>query len=261
MNKMCRKTVKKIIIFLPIFLAYVLFANNLLAAVMSSTNYQIQTDDISAAGGNSSSVNYIFRDTLGEVSSGPSSGSASYMLRAGWQEMQETYISVSSPGPAFLKPDIPGMTGGTAATSTSWYVITDNGAGFNMKINSSTNPTMQLTGDATHYFDNYNASPTYTWGVTSGNAQFGFTVEPETSADLLGVFLDNGSACGSGSYHADTCWIGFNGTSTTNLINRTTRTSASPGENEVIKFQAQSNAAYLNAGTYQGTVTVTVSSN
>jgi hypothetical protein len=261
MNKMCVKTGIKFLCILLGFLSCFIFADNLFAAVMSSTNYQIQSDDISAAGGNASSVNYIFRDTLGEVSTGLSSGSASYKLRAGWQEMLESVITISAPASAVMKPDIPGMTGGTAATSTSWYVITDNGAGFNLKINSSTNPAMQLSGDPTHYFDNYPASPTYTWGVTSGDAQFGFTVEPGTTGDLLGIFLDNGSSCGLGSYHADTCWVGFNGTGNTSLINRTSRTNNNPGENEVIKFQAQSNAAFLNSGTYQGTVTVTASTN
>jgi hypothetical protein len=255
-----QKIIKIISIILPAFLMFFLFATNLFAAVMSSTNYQIQSDDLTSGGGDWSSANYIFRDTFGEVSSGLSD-SASYKMKAGWQEMQEVYISVSSPPNAVMKPDIPGMTGGTAATSTYWYVIADSAAGFNMKINASTNPAMQLSGDPTHYFSNYPGSSTYEWNVESGNSQFGYTVDAGTDEDIVDAFLDNGSACGSGTFHAEACWIGFNNTNLTTLINRTSRTNNSPGEEEIIKFQAQSNNNYLDSGSYQSSVTVTVTSN
>jgi hypothetical protein len=130
-----------------------------------------------------------------------------------------------------------------------------------MSIASSTNPAMQLSGDPTHYFDNYPASPTYNWGVASGNAQFGFTVEPQTAADLASTFLDNGSSCGGGSYHAEKCWTGFNSTTSLTIINRSTRTDNVTGEDEVIKFQAQANNNVLENGIYASTVTATVASN
>jgi len=255
-----KNLIKIISIFLPLVLMFFLFASNLFAAVMSSANYQIQSDDLTLGGGDWSSVSYIFRDTLGEVSSGLSD-SVSYKMKAGWQEMQEVYISVSSPGNVFMKPDIPGMTGGTAATSTYWYVITDSAAGFNMKINASTNPAMRLSGDPTHYFSNYSATPTYEWDVASGNAQFGFTVDAGTDDDIVDTFLDTGSACGSGTFHTEKCWIGFIGTDLATIINRSSRTNNSPGEEEIIKFQAEADNNYLENGSYEASVTVTVTSN
>jgi hypothetical protein len=257
-----KKTIKIINIFLPIVLMFLLSANNLFASVMSSSNYQIQSDSLTTGGGDWSSVSYIFRDTFGEVSTGPAT-STSYAMRAGWQEMQETYISVSSPGNVAMTPSIPGVSGGTASGTAFFNVITDNMAGFTMGANASTAHAMVASGDATYYFSNYPSTPSYNWSVASGQAQFGFTVEPQTSSDAMQIFLDNSSnACNisGGTYHVDRCWVGFDGTNSSTLINRTTRTDET-GENEAIKFQAQSNGAFLKNGTYQATVTATISSN
>lgn len=254
------KIIKIVTVFLSVFLMLFMFATNLFAEMMSSANYKIQSDDLSPGGGEWSSANYVFKDTFGNVVASPAT-STSYKMKVGWQEMQEVYISVSAPDSAVMTPSIPGMTGGTAATSTAWYVITDSASGFNMKIGASTSPAMQLSGDPTHYFSNYPASPTYTWNVESENSQFGFTVEAESSDDIVDIFLDDGETCGSGSFHSETCWIGFNATELTTIINRTSRTNNSPGENETIKFQAQANNNLMTSGTYQSTVTVTVTSN
>lgn len=240
------------------------FSGNTFAAVMSSTDYKIQSDDLTPSGGSWSSANYIFKDTLGEVSTG-NSASTDYAMRAGYQPMQEVYLTVSSPGDLAMLPSIPGISGGVASGTASFGVITDNLAGFNMGINASTLHSLVASGDATYYFSNYPATstPSYTWSVPAGQAQFGFTIEPHTSADLVQAFLDNGSSvCNytGGAYHADKCWAGFNGTSTSTIINRTTRTD-NTGESETIKFKADSEGADLKSGTYKATITTTVSAN
>lgn len=234
------------------------------AIEMQSDNYKIESDDSSGAGGLWSTVNYIFRDTLGEVSTGRLDGT-SYKLRAGYQEMQEEYISVSAPDDISLTPSIPGISGGTADGSATWTVIADNSAGFNMKIKVSTTPAMKL--DGSYYFDDFTPAsesvPDYNWSVDSGDAEFGFSVEPETDEDAVQAFLDNASnACNqsSGSQTINKCWLDFNGTTDVDIINRSTRTSTS-GEDEVIKFRAQSNAKFLLEGAYSAVTTVTVASN
>jgi len=248
---------------LPAILMFLYFSNNIFAAVMSSSNYRIEADDsLTPAGGGSSSVNYIFRDTMGEFSTGLSD-SADYTIKAGYQEMLEAYLTVSSPGDLTLLPDIPGMSGGTANASGSYNVITDSPSGFNMKINTSTTPAMLLGGsDVTHYFANYPTTPSYAWSVGSGNSQFGFTVESATTADTAQAFLDDSSSnCNTGSANGtDTCWAGFNDTTTTSIINRTSRTSIA-GESENIKFRAQSNNNFLVSGAYSAVVTITVLQN
>jgi len=259
---------KKIIEFFSVFLFTVLtcfcFFNNIFAAVMSSSNYKIQSDDLTPSGGKWSSVNYIFKDTLGEVSTGPSD-STSYGMRAGYQQMQEVYLSVSSPANVLLSPDIPGISGGVASGTAAFNVIVDNAAGFNMGINASTVHSMVASGDATYYFSNYPATstPSYNWSVPAGQAQFGFTVEPQTSTDAVQAFLDNNSnACNSlgGTYHASRCWAGFDGTNTYVVINRTTRTD-NTGESETIRFKADSEGAFLKSTTYNATITATIAAN
>jgi hypothetical protein len=257
---MYTKTAKILFVFLPMFCVCFFIATNIFAAVMSSSNYQMQSDNLTPSGGNWTSSNYMFRDTLGEFSTGPASGT-SYNVRAGYQEMQEVFLSISAPANAEMKPDIHGISGGTASTSTAFYVITDSPSGFNLKINASSNPAMQLIGDPTRYFANYPSSSTYGWSVAPGNSQFGITVYPGTADDIVSSFLDNGSSCGAGTYNADACWAGFNSTNLSTIINRTSRTNNSPGELEIIKFQAQSNDNFLQSGEYKATITITASSN
>ncbi len=256
--------IKTAVMFVAFILAATCFWGSTLAIEMQSSNYKIQSDDSSGAGGLSSTVNYIFQDTLGEVSTGRIDGS-SYKLRAGFQEMQESYISVSSPADVGMTPDIPGISGGTADGSATWTVIADNSAGFNMKIKASTIPAMRL--DGSHYFDDFTTAspgvPDYDWSVASNNAEFGFTVEPATDSDAVQAFLDNASnACNqsSGSQTLNKCWLDFNGTTDVDMIDRSIRTSTS-GEDEVIKFRAQSNAKFMLEGAYSAMATVTVASN
>ncbi len=232
----------------------------LFAYVMSSGNYKIQSDDsLTPSGGLGTSANYIFKDTMGEVSTGPSD-SSSYAMRAGFQEMQETYLTVSAPADFFMTPDIPGISGGVATGTAPFTVISDNEAGFSMGINASTAHAMLLDGsDPTHYFDNYTIDgvPIYGWNVTSA-AKFGFTVSPGLLGGLAPAFSDDGLACGSGSGSGN-CYAGFI-TTLVNIISTTSRTS-NTGEQENIMLKAESNNNVLESGTYDATITTTVSSN
>ncbi len=260
---MLKKMLKIFLSCLPAVALFLYFSTNIFAAAMSSGNYRIEADEsLANGGGNYASTNYIFRDTMGEVSTGPSD-SSSYKVRAGYQEMLEAYLTISSPGDLTLSPDIPGMSGGTANASGSFNVITDSPSGFNMQLNVSTTPAMILGGtDVSHYFANYAITPSFAWNVTSGNSLFGYTVEPNTTADTAVAFLDNGSTtCGTGNANgSDTCWKGFSGVNATTVVNRTSRTSIS-GEPEKIKFRAQSNNNFLVSGTYKSVITITVLQN
>lgn len=244
------------------------FLNPLFAYVMSSGNgYRIQHNtplNVSGGGLATSSSNYTSIGVAG-TSAGGISNSDLYKILAGYQQMQEVALSVGSPGDQTLTPDIYGISGGVANASAVWNMMTDNEAGFSAKISASTVPAMKLVGDGTYYLDDYPPAvagiPDYVWGVTSENAAFGFTVEPATPEDTASNFLDNGSSCNTGSEnHGDSCWLGANGTTAINIINRPDRTSAA-GENETIKFRAEVNNKFLKSGTYTAQVTITVSAN
>ena len=85
------KIIKKFLVFyLTIFYLFAQgFYNPLFASVMQSGNYRIESDNsLMPTGGEQSTDNYIFKDTMGEFSSG-FSDSTTYKLKAGYQEMQE----------------------------------------------------------------------------------------------------------------------------------------------------------------------------
>lgn len=239
------------------------------AYVMKSSNYHMQSDSLNIGGGRGTSTNYIWEDTIGEVASGISA-SGSYKLKAGYQQMQEVYISISSPSDITLTPSIPGMTGSAtpASGSATWTVTTDSPSGFNMKIKASDDPSMQLSaGD--HFFDYTPAqagTPDYNWTTpAAGSAEFGFSVEPETAADTIQLFKNNGSACDAGDNNtADKCWFDFNGQTDITVINKTSRTDTD-GENEVIKFRAELNGdaavRIYEEGNYSAYITVTAATN
>jgi hypothetical protein len=231
----------------------------LYAYVMESQSgdYRIESDDsLTPTGGLGVSANYIFKDTMGEVSSGVSN-STLYKIKAGFQEMQEVSLSVTPPDDTALTPNIPGISGGTADASTHWIVQTDGSSGFDMKISTSTLPALKLPPDGTYYFTDYSNLAVPFWDIGSDAAKFGFNVVAATAGDAP-AFQDNGSVCGSGT-NVGNCWSGLNGTTPVAVIHRMSRTDET-GENETISFKAQSNK-FLESGDYSALVTVTVASN
>lgn len=242
------------------------------ADVMSSQNYRIQSDSINIGGfDEQSSANYKMKDTIGEIAS-DESASSSYKLKAGYRQMAEeaVYITISSPANVNMSAAINGITGNPGSPRTgsaTWTVATNNYTGFNMKLHASTDPAMQL--DGSNQFADYTpavgGTPDYDWSSPAASAaEFGFTVEPETDGDTVQLFLDNSGAspCNTagGTQTDDKCWFDFNGLNDINVINRTIFTN-SGGEDEVVKFQTESNAKYLKEGNYVATITATAVTN
>ena len=175
-------------------------------------------------------------------------------------------ITITSPSDATMSATIPGITGNPGApvtASLTWTVKTVNATGFAMTIKASQTNAMFL--DGTYFFTDYTPAgagvPDYTWGQpASSAAEFGFTVEPATTADTVANFLDSGVACNTGALNtADKCWLNLTAVDQ-NMINRSTNTT-SAGEAEVVKFWAESNAKYLKEGSYVATITVTATMN
>src|SRR4051812_20409130 len=96
-------------------------------SAMQSSSYKIPTDSINVGGINSTSASYTVEDTIGEQATGPSN-SASYALKAGYQQMNEVYLSLTAGSPITL-PSINGLTGGTSNGYEEWNVKTDDPAG------------------------------------------------------------------------------------------------------------------------------------
>ena len=244
---------------LLLFIVCYLSTDSVLAYVATSTNYRLQYDSINVGGNeNATSSNYKIKDTVGEIATGIST-SAVYKLKAGYRQMAEVFISISSPSDVVMSPAIGGITGGMSVASTTWTVITDNPAGFILFIKSASAPSMIL--DGSNNFSDYSPAtvnvPDYDWGAPSASiAEFGYSVEPATVADTVALFKDDSSTCSSGALNTvDKCWLNASTTDVT-VINRNSRTGVD-GENEKVKFKAQSNAKFLKQGNYSATIIAT----
>ncbi len=228
---------------------------NLALSAMASPNYKIQSDVVSFGGNKSSSSNYNVEDTLGEVATG-SSSSTNYKLNAGFWQMQNIFISVSSPADVTLSPDINGLTGGTGDGSATWTVITDNVAGYEMYIKSDSSPAMSDgSGNSFSDYTPTGSNPDYNWSVSSTSSGFGFTPE---GSDIVQKYKDDGVSCNTGTLDTqNTCWTGF---STTNeLISKSTTANHPSGTDTLVRFRAESgNQNILPNGSYTASIIVTV---
>jgi hypothetical protein len=223
----------------------------LFAQQMQSGTYRIQFDSVNFGGARSTSTTYTVEDTAGEVGSGDSA-SANFTMRAGYQQMNLAYLSITSPVDVNLA-NIP-FSGGSSNGSAAWLVTTDNIAGYTLSIRASTTPALRSAND---FFADYapGANPSYTWSVSAASSSFGFSPE---GVDIHQRFLDNGSSCNTGSSEtSDRCWDGF---STVDKIisSRSSSNHTGGGSTTTVKFRAEvGNAKIQTSGSYQATITVT----
>jgi len=219
---------------------------------MESANYKIPSDSLNVGGLNSSSASYATQDTIGEVATGESS-SASYKLKAGFQQMQEGYISIT-PGSSVSLPNMSGLTGGTSDGTESWTVKTDNAAGYTLTIRAATSPALAGTLGSFPDYVPAGANPDYTFAVSASTAAFGFSPE---GTDIVAKYKDDGLSCNTGSLDtADACWDGLS-TSDITIAQRTSANHPS-GTATAVKFKAQSGSSNIQpADSYSASVTLT----
>ena len=240
------------ILFLILGLAYSI--NTAFAQTMTSGTYKIQSDSLNFGGNRSTSTTYSIEDTAGEIATGESQSSL-FKMKAGYQQMQETILSVTAAADVTMSPAIGGITGGTANGSTSFTVTTDNPAGYTVTIKASSSPALSSALDS---FADYSApasNPDYSFSVSSSASAFAFSPE---GTDIAASFKDNGATCNTGSGNtADACWAGLS-TSPQTIVNRTSANHTS-GTLTTLKFRAQSGSAHVQvAGTYVATTTITL---
>lgn len=219
--------------------------------IRTSTNYQIERDSINIGGGFSTSTSFSLEDTVGEVATGRST-STNYMIDAGYQQPEDTYITISAPADVNMDP-INGLIGGTSTSSVAWTVTTNSNAGYSMSIKASTSPALASSND---YFADYNpgGDPDFTWSIASTEAAFGYSA---SGADIIDKFKDNGVACNTGSGDtAEACWDGF--TTSDETIVQSTSANAPSGTETTVELRAESGAdKILTSGDYSAVITVT----
>ncbi len=225
------------------------------AQEMSSGSYKIQSDSINFGGARSASGTYVVEDTFGEVASGDSS-SLTYNLYAGYQQMQTSYLAVTAAAAdVAMSPSIPGLTGGTSNGSTSITVLTDNPAGYQMNIKSSSSPALRSVNDSFADYTPAGADPDYSFSVAVSASEFGFSPE---GADIVQRFKDNGSSCNVGSGDtASACWAAL--TTTDQTISQSTTGNHPNGVQTSIRFRAYSGPNHFQLeGAYYATSTITI---
>jgi hypothetical protein len=226
------------------------------AQVRSSANYQLQSDSVNIGGGLSSSGSYTQESTVGEIATGVGS-STNYQLRAGYQQMQEVYISLTTGGDVFLAPDITAITGGISDGYTQVTVTTDSPTGYALTIEAGSDPAMKSGSNSildyhsnqfTPYAEGFNIAPL---NNAFGYAPFG--------SDVVEYFRDDAIGnCGSGGVNSTplTCWEGLTISPVT--ISQGTNSNHPFGVATDIDFRVEVQAgAGIVAGDYLATTTLT----
>lgn len=249
----------KLVIIFSVIILMVFFFVPVLAEEMSSANYKIKADSINLGGNLGATANYQLNDTVGEVAA-DFSNTSFYKLYAGYQQMHEVYISISSSATVAMSPNINGTSGGQSNGTATVSVTTDSYSGYSLKAKASASPALVSGANS---FADYTTLvlgvPDYTWSVASSASEFGYTVE---GSDIIQLFKDNGSSCNAagGSDTAGACWYKFT-TSDQEIANSITANHLA-GKDTTVKFKVESGASNVQvAGDYQATVTFTAVAN
>ena len=188
-----------------VMLLVVMSATVAFAQVRSSSNYSIERDSINTGGGLSGSSNYGLESTLGEAGTGDSN-SSNYVLRAGYQQVDDAYLALSNPADVVLSPAIGGVTGGTSNGSTFVVATTDSLSGYQLLISASTAPAMQSGANTIADYVPVGATPDAVFTTNANESHLAYSVQ---GSDVVGDFLLNGGACGSGTNTPGSCWDGL----------------------------------------------------
>ena len=229
----------------------IICAGSVLTEAMTSTNYMIIFDSINTGGRLSTSTNYNLEDTTGEIASGYGT-STNYTLSAGFQQFSDTYISISTEADVNIG-SLNGLGGEGGATST-WLVTTNNTAGYQLTIVSSTTPALKSGPYSFADYVSGGPDPDYSFTTPATSSVFGFTPE---GVDIVLRFKDNGSVCNAGGGDTvSTCWAGFSTTST--LVSQKNSSNHPTGSTTTIRYRAGiGDSAIQPPGDYASYITVT----
>lgn len=162
-------------------------------------------------------------------------------------------IAIDSPSDVSMSRPL-SMTNMTAIGTSTWNVVTNNAAGYNLTVKAGTSPAMQQT--ATTTIADYNTGTTTLWSVSAGTAKFGFSAfGPDTSDATWGT----GELCSGGADHNPSSSLKYLGFTTTSSPAIATRSSATnfAGSATTVCFAVEQNSFYIPSGQYKATITAT----
>ncbi len=223
------------------------------AQVMESNNYKMQSDSLNTGGGLSESELYKMEDTTGEIATGNST-STSFNLKAGYQQMQEVYLSLSAIPDVVLSPSLGGVTGGTSTGSTTFVVTTDSPAGYTATIEASTNPALQSGSNSIADYIPVGGVPDFDFITDPTEAHLAFSPE---GSDIAVQFQDAGSVCGvAGSDTPNRCFQGLS-VSPVEILRRTSPNHPNGATTTILFTVGIGGGVNVPEGVYTATTTIT----
>ena len=226
------------------------------AYVMESSNYRIQSDSLNVGGARQTSTTYILEDTIGEIATGPSD-STTYKLKAGYQQMQESYISLASPGNINMGSGTISLSqDDVLGTGSAWTVKTDNPAGYILTFKTDQSNCMDSGTDQFTDYTEASAGTPDAWLVDAANYEFGFSVYGN---DVSTAKWGDSTSCGSGSTPDGILkWMGFTSTTAITVATSGNRTTTSGTETTICVGAQQGSNVYAPDGNYTADITATV---
>ncbi|MFA6797517.1 MAG: hypothetical protein WCR40_02330, partial [Candidatus Paceibacterota bacterium] len=164
-------------------------------------------------------------------------------------------IAIDSPSDVSMSRPL-SMTNMTAIGTSTWNVVTNNAAGYNLTVKADTSPAMQQNVSTTTTIADYNTGTPTLWSVSAGTAKFGFSAfGPDTSDATWGT----GETCGAGHDPSSSLkYLGFTTTSTSSLAIATrSSTTTFAGSATTVCFAVEQNSFYIPSGQYTATITAT----
>ncbi len=227
-----------------------LFIGSGLAYVASSTNYRIQSDSVNIGGILSTSTNYKMEDTLGEIATGFST-STSYKLRAGYQQMLGSSISISSAPDITMNPLT--ISQNSSVGSTTWNVATSNTTGYLLNVRSLTSPALVDSSTGESFADYTESSPGVKeqWSVSNAY-EFGFSAFGD---DVSGYGTDTDCSSGADVPSATLLWEGF---STSNIeMASSSLPTPSSGTDSTLCVATEQDSVFAPSGNYTTVIVAT----
>jgi len=246
---------------LILFLLLICFSATASAFVTTSTNYRLQSDTVNVSGLLSTSTNYRIEDTAGEVGTGVST-SAVYKTLAGYQQMQEVSLSISS-GEDIVMPTL-GLMQSTGVGSTTWTIITDNPAGYSATVYATvSNACSDRDGEGAidalcdvETGESFADIPVakHLWNVSNEYA-FGWSAYGD---NVTGHGTDTDCLAGVDNVPSGSLlWQGFHSTTPYQIASSTARTAVE-GTVVTMCVATEQDTVWAPSGSYYATTTITV---
>jgi hypothetical protein len=163
-------------------------------------------------------------------------------------------IAINSPSDVSMSRPL-SMTNMTAIGTSTWNVVTNNAAGYNLTVKADTSPAMQQ--NATTTIADYDTGTPTLWSVSAGTAKFGFSAfGPDTSDVTWGT----GETCSGGAGHDPSSslkYLGFTTSTSSLAIATRSSTTTFAGSATTVCFAVEQNNFYIPSGQYKATITAT----